>query len=278
MKLGTGYLVAALVGMAPLSASAALVLDLQSANYNATTGVWTDSASGDNATAPSGHLPTLTSNDTPTGQKGVNFAGNQYLELTSALNSASFTTAPNLTIIAVAKWVPSASSQGAYAFVGTNTGATGGLSFREDAANNATSSTLIKQVLTKTNVVDAGTSNAATSANVFHLIDVTYNGTTAAFRLDQQNNSSTTGATTFTAGISRVGANSSSGGAGAPNVLWPMFGDIAALRVYDTALDAASLSAAETSLSNTYLTPEPGSLSVLCIGGLGLLARRRRRA
>lgn len=59
------------------------------------------------------------------------------------------------------------------------------------------------------------------------------------------------------------------------NDLKPFIGDIAELRIYnDNSQDIAALT---TTLTNTYLVPEPGSAILLGLGAVGLISRRRGR-
>ena len=53
-------------------------------------------------------------------------------------------------------------------------------------------------------------------------------------------------------------------------------GQIAAVLIYTDALGAADVQAVEAYLYDTYI-PEPGTLTLLAVGGLALLRRRRRR-
>ncbi|MFW6133795.1 MAG: PEP-CTERM sorting domain-containing protein, partial [Planctomycetota bacterium] len=54
-------------------------------------------------------------------------------------------------------------------------------------------------------------------------------------------------------------------------------GDIAALVIYRGALNDTDRAAVEDQLTNTFIVPEPGTMALVTLGGVGLLARRRRR-
>ena len=57
----------------------------------------------------------------------------------------------------------------------------------------------------------------------------------------------------------------------------PLLGDIAEVILYDRVLTTAERQGVEEYLYAKYFIPEPTTLSLLALGGLGLLARRRRK-
>ena len=73
------------VGSLATTAHAATLLAQYSvANYNATTGVWTDSVGGaHNATSAGATMPTVVTSVTPNGSSAVSFDGTQYFSIGS---------------------------------------------------------------------------------------------------------------------------------------------------------------------------------------------------
>lgn len=243
---------------------AALLLKFDAANYNAGTQVWADtSGNANNALGPGpGNSPTLTLNATPTGQSAVTFLqGFEYLDLTTHLNGAALTSSPSFSLFAV---VRKAEAAGTILLSGNGLSGSEGIGYILDANN--------RQVLSKNNVVNIGSSTSATDYTDFHLFGVTYDGTTARFFLDGVADGTAVSSQTFNTGIFDIGIQGGTGAAG-------FSGDIAALQVYDTVLSGGALTSAQNSLLATYITPvpEPGTalFGLACVGVAAL--RRRRR-
>ena len=252
-------------GTTTTTSHAGLILDFDSANYNAAIGVWSDtSGNNDNAFAPSpGNKPTLTPNATPTGQPALTFtqAQLQYLDLSAHLDSAALTSSPSFTLLAVARKVDAS-----YGLLLSGDGnVPRGIGYRLDGGNGN------RQTLTKNNVTDIGSSVSATASGNFHLFGVTYDGTTARFFLDGVADGTAVNSQTFDSGIWQIGVQAGTGAAA-------FVGDIAALDVYDTVLSGAALASAQNALMNTYTAvPEPGT-ALFGVALVGMAAVRRRRA
>ena len=141
----------------------------------------------------------------------------------------------------------------------------GGIEFSLTATN--------KQELGELNVAYIGTSNTAVDRSQFHLLGVTYDGTTPRFFLDGVANGAVVNPHTFANGIQTIGTDAGAG-------FHHFDGDIADIQVYDNVLSGAALAGAQSALLNTYVAPEPGSASLLGLSLVGAcgMARRRRAA
>ena len=249
-------------GTTTTTSHAALILDFDAANYNAGTQVWADtSGNANNAVGPGpANSPTLTPNATPTGQPAVTFLqGFEYLDLTTHLNGAAFTSSPSFTLLAV---VRKTEANGTELLSGNGLGGTEGIGYILDANN--------RQMLAKNNIVAIGSSASASDYTHFHLFGVTYDGTTARFFLDGVADGTAVNSQTFNTGIFDIGIQGGTGAAG-------FSGDVAAIEVYNTVLSGAALSNAQNALMTTYV-PEPGTAALLGVALVGIAAVRRRRA
>ncbi|XHR31013.1 MAG: LamG-like jellyroll fold domain-containing protein [Chthoniobacteraceae bacterium] len=236
------YTSLALSVLGAVVASAATVLDLESANYNTVTHKWMDaSLSANNASG--GAMPVIL-NATPTGQSALDFSKGNYLALTDSLSSAAFTTLPTFTIFFVAQ--ENASSGIQPVLYGDSQGSLG-------VRLNSFSSTALSETVTKISITDVGTSSPATSNVGYHLYTVVYDKTNYSFYIDGVLTGSGTKTLTFTAPTKTfIGYN----GYGTPKVF---SGQIAALVVHDTALSSTDIATMNTRLINLYLISEPAT-------------------
>ena len=219
-----GLLAITTLAFHPSTGHAAMVLNFDSANYNAGTGVWADTSGNANNAfqlSPS-NRPTLTLNATPSGHSAVTFtqAQLQYLDLTAHLNGAAFTSAPSFTLLVVARHQD---TNGQFLLSGDGNSGAQGVGYYLNGNN--------RSVLTKNNIVDLGSSASATDHTNFHLFGVTYDGTTARYFLDGAADGTVVNSQTFLTGIYDIGVQGGTGAAG-------FIGDMAAIQVYDTALSA----------------------------------------
>ena len=110
--------------------------------------------------------------------------------------------------------------------------------------------------------------------NVFAL---TYNGTTATLYLNGSSVASAAVSTQFIDPSSNPSPLTTIGGAGPDGGEGnDFFGQIAALRVYDTAMSPASIASLSAQLAQTYTSPEPSTLVLAGIAGVLMLFWRRR--
>ena len=98
---------------------------------------------------------------------------------------------------------------------------------------------------------DLGTNYTAVPTNALSLIDVTVSGTGGTFRFNQTADG-TNAATTFTAGINAIGARSTSG-------LEYFVGQICEIDIYNGVLTPTQISAVESAITNSYITPIPSA-------------------
>ena len=247
---------AGLLAAGGLSASAqTLSLQLQAANYNPTTGVWTDtSGNNDTATYSGTSMPTLAAGVTPNGSSAVHFGGQGILSLASSISGGSYT--------AFAYLQPAAGAGPFCMF-----GGTGYNSFEYRIYNGHQDSLLEWSA-------DLGSGSGTVSSSSFSLIDATVSSSGGAYRLNGAADGVTAG-TTFTAPITFVGNNYNVNGGE------PFSGYISELDIYSGVLTPTQISTVEAQLTAEYITtiPEPTSLAMV-VGGLGLLfaTRRFRRA
>ncbi len=237
------------------------LLDLQAANYNATTGVWTDSSgNNDNASVLSGSKPTLVSGVTPNGSSAVKFISGEFLTLTSSIAES-----PSGNGFTVFSYEASNGDGNSKTII--SGGATGGgLQYRIGGDGSGEVQEVLRQ-----GQANLGHSTTALGTT-FHLIDVAANSSGAAFRTD--------GASDGTAGGSAFGVPLSSIGTANGGEFY--VGDIAEIRVYAGVLSSTDILSVEAQMRAEFVTsvPEPSGLALGALGAIGvggaLVARSRR--
>lgn len=264
--LAIAALAVAAVGASTLTVTASpmLVADYKAANYNATTGVWTDSSgSGNNATVGAGvTAPTMLANATPNGSSAVHFGGNNsYLAITTGLPTGS-----GYTVLAFAEPTGTGST---YAVVG---GGPGSMEYRIQTLSDGN-----RQALLNTDTTAFGVSSTSVPTTSFSMIGVaTDNSGNATFYLNGSPDGTTTGNTPFTQPIQQVG-DAYTGAGATPNEFF--VGNIAELQIYSGVLTSSQVQTVDQAFINAYVTPvpEPATLGLVAFGGLGLLLVGRKR-
>ncbi|MFA7236853.1 MAG: LamG-like jellyroll fold domain-containing protein [Phycisphaeraceae bacterium] len=256
-----------------MRADAALVLKLDAANYSITAGVgtWTDTSGNNNhaktpanVVNPPVVVPAIQAGATPSGAAALTFnptSGTSSLRLQTILNSAAFTTSPTLTIVMVVKSDP---SHGTNKAVTGKSDVPGGVALRINGlANNSDGHLDEGLTLTRVNQADITTQASVVDPLSYHVISMTVNNNDKiVFRVDgTQVKSQTIGSLPAFTGINLIG--SADGGNGQQ-----FYGSLAALYIYDTALDTTTLQGVESGLTTTYLVPEPATLGLMALGGL----------
>lgn len=277
VKRNVGWRVLAVVGavlLAGQAGQAALVLELDSANYNVGTGTWTDTSGNNNHATPAqwGIVP-LAAGTTPTGESALQFVGavnNPRLVITTPLNSAAFTTAPSFTAFVVVR--SDADLAGTRAFFGFNSAGSGiqkSPAFRINGQSDGVSAeglTLTRMNNSDVLIVDPV---LTLTPGVFHVVAVTceFGGNTTFYVDGSPVGSGPTGAG-FLNGIALIGA----GGLNMQNYQ----GLMSALYIYDSVLTSPEIASVNTQLATTYIVPEPATMGLLVLG-IALMGGSRRR-
>ena len=249
-----------------------LLVNLESANYDASTGVWTDtSGNGNNASVANANnynqlgsngTPTLVTNATPNGSPAVAFTYNgnpagtlgQSLGLTTALSdNGGFTVFAYL--------LPSSTMATANGgFVG---GQVGSLEYRLENT--------FHQDLLAEDSADLGSSSTALSDTSWNSINVTAGSAGGYFRLNGSADGNTTSYATFNP-IQVIGDGNVNGSE-------YFAGEIAGLQIYSGVLTTTDRQTVETYFTDLYVNaiPEPATLGLMAAMGAGLLLLGRKR-
>ncbi len=206
------------------------MVQYQSTNYNATSGVWADSSgNGNNATYSGGTKPTLVSVATPNGSSAVSFtATSQYFSLASSLSPSS-----GYTVFAFIK--PSVTS-GRNALTGGSNG--GGNALEYDFYSG-------KQNYLIEYVGGGGSGTATISISSFSSINLAVNSSGAAFRLNGASDG-TQGGATFSQPITRLGGNTGAGD--------NFIGQVVEIDIYSGVLTPYQITNVEAQLTARYIT------------------------
>jgi hypothetical protein len=229
--------------------STLLQLQLIATNYNADSGVWTDtSGNGNNATYSGTTMPSLVSSVTLSGASAVNVsAGGGSFVLISSLDPSS-----GYTVFAYIE--PSLTSSREALTGGANPGA---LEYDIAVAVSNGNQDYLKEYQ-----VDVGHGNATIPSNSFSLIDLAVNLSGASFRFDGASDGTVSGAT-FTSPITRIG-NNEGGGDG-------YVGNIAEIDIYSGALSALQISNIEAQLTAEYavsgINTNPTNITATMVSG-----------
>jgi hypothetical protein len=228
-----------------------LLLSLQAANYNTSTGVWTDSSSNaDNATvSTAGVAATLATGATPNGSDAVVFAGNSFFKLATGITAGNGATGYTAFVFAE----PTSTADGSF-FGG------GGGSFQYRVVNG-------NQDVVQQGETDVGHGTATVSTTSFSLLDVTTSSASApAFRLNGTADATVSGADpSFGNSIQVIGSNQLGSGEN-------FTGDIADVEIYSGILTPTQIATEEAALTAEYVTPVPEpSTWAMALVGVGVL-------
>jgi hypothetical protein len=246
-----------------LSASAqTLSLQLAAANYNASTGVWTDtSGNGNNGTwslTGGGTLPpnpTLVAGATPSGASAVDIGSgaNGSFLLNSGIGFGS-----GYTVFAV---IEPTTTTGRRAL----TGGSAGQALEYDIFNG-------KQDYLREYNFDYGQGTATVPTTSFSLLDLAVGASASAGTYNFNGTPDGTGTSTgtgFGSALTRIGNNEGGGDNFA--------GDISEIDIYSGVLTSGQIATEEAALTAEYITPVPEPSSwVMLAGGLGTLVAVRR--
>lgn len=260
------------VGSLATSANAAptLLAQYSVANYDAVTGVWTDSVGGaHNATAVDTNAvptnPTLALGATPNGASAVQFSGTQYFSIG---NGGVATTLP----IAVFAVVNNAATTFRHGIVGSvYAGSAGGFSY----SLQATADQSYQQQVGRSSQPTTGRSPNFHPGNQFDVVSFDGGQATGKLYFDGAWDGDTAGTYFDTTGypITVLGLVRD-----VPLRNDFFNGKIAEIRIYTGGMTDAERLDIVTELNTAYGTtvPEPAAVGVVAAGGLMLAARRRR--
>jgi len=236
-------------------------LQLKASNYNATTGVWTDSSgNGDTATFANGATPTLALGATPNGSAAVDIIG----------SNSSYGVGSNFGLLnpiaggsgyTVLAYIEATGSTGARQALtgGSLSGGGGNLEYDVYGGN---------QDYLREYQADVAHGTATLPTASFSLIDLAVSAAGSSFNLNGLPDGTGTGAS-FTTPITEIGNNE--GGGDYFN------GYIAEIDIYSSVLTAGQISTQEAILNSEYAAPVPEPTTwVMLAGGLGTLIGMRR--
>ena len=227
------------------------VLQLKASNYNAVTGVWTDSSgSGDTATYAGSSIPTLATGATPNHSSAVNFAHAGVFNLLTSLPGTS-----GYTVFA---YVEQNATSSTYALTG-GTGV-GGLEYRI----NGTHQDSLREYQQ-----DLGSGSGTLSTLSFSLIDVAVSSAGGTYRLNGAADGTIAANAGFGGPITIIGNNAGGGEA--------FSGYVSEIDVYSGILTSPQISTIEGNLLTAYAVPEPTTWAMMAGGFSVLLASRRFR-
>ncbi len=222
-------LLLALLSVGQVAHAQTLLVQLKSTNYNASTGVWTDSSgNGNNATA-TGTKPILATGVTPNGSPAVAFSGSNPLGLASSIPVGSYT---------VLAYIKPSTGAGPYAVLG---GASGSFEYR---IYNSKQDNLRQQQ------ADLASEGTAMSTSAFNVIDTILTSSGVSFRLNGAADGTNAASSALTQPISAIGARASSGGEN-------FSGSICEIDIYSGVLTPAQITTVEASFTNQYITIPP---------------------
>ena len=220
-------LLLALLAAGQVANAQTLLVQLKSTNYNASTGVWTDSSGNSNNATATGTKPALTAGASPNGSPAVTFSGSNPMGLASSLPVSSYT---------VLAYVKPGSGGGTYALLG---GASGSFEYRINAG---------KQDDLRQQQADLGSETTAMSTSAFNVIDTILTSTGISFRLNGAADGTNAASSALTQPISAIGTRSSS--SPAEN----FSGSICEIDIYSGVLTPSQITTVEASFTNQYIT------------------------
>ncbi len=213
---------------------------------------WNDQValrSVDNAVSAGDRRPELVQMDTGNGLHNViDFSGTNYLK---TADFAEGDMAQTNTIFVVAQW-DSLSSD--YLFDGISSSERHALYTRSDNSYG---------MFAGAQIING---NVPAVTGQFQVFAASFNGSSGWFRVDGTTILSGNIGSHVLGGLS-IGSNYGASGM--------MDGKVAEVLVYDGGLNTAQLLSVEEYLANKYLVPEPTTMILLAIGGLGILRRKR---
>jgi hypothetical protein len=246
-------MVAGLIAASGVSANAQLALQLKASNYNASTGVWTDtSGNSDNATASILSAVSLASGVTPNGSSAVDIAGanGTFFSLANSISGSS-----GYTVFAVVE--PTGASGARQAI----TGGSAPYALEYDVYNGT-------QDFLQEYKLDVAHGTTTVPSSSFSLLSVAVNSSGSTFGFNSGSDGTGAGAA-FSQPITKIGNNEGGGDF--------FSGDIAEIDIYTGVLTSSQISSIDSTLTAEYFTavPEPSTWAMMA-GGFGILLATRR--